>query len=132
VLTNGDVNEKNALKLNDYTFSRRSVLGEEILCSVVCRHAESTEQILMTFGIWSHTDTDICKGNLTLLHMRTTEFLLKSLKGRDFSGDPNITGRAILQRIQGKQGHKARIGFTWLRMETSRALVNMVMNLRAP
>jgi hypothetical protein len=47
-----------------------------------------------------------------------TEFLLESLKGRDYLEDLD-TNERILKRVCGKQGWRAWIGFIWLKIVTS-------------
>jgi hypothetical protein len=45
------------------------------------------------------------------------------MKGGDYSEDPGIGGRIILERIVRTQGGKVWTGFTWLRIWTSDGLL---------
>jgi hypothetical protein len=52
-----------------------------------------------------------------------TRFWSEDLNGRDYSEDPGIDGRIILEWILGKLDRKVWTGFIWLRIETSDELL---------
>jgi hypothetical protein len=54
------------------------------------------------------------------------------MRERDKWIDPGVDGREILRRIFRKLNVGIWSGFSWLRIDRWRALVNAVMNLRVP
>jgi hypothetical protein len=51
------------------------------------------------------------------------EIRSNNLKGKDHSEDLGVDGKIILERMLGKWGGKAWIGFIWLRIRTSGGLL---------